>query len=61
MEFHIIRDGIQIPVAGSKLMSQGKKSKYNFELVSGDKIIIPANNNTVKLIQVKFNKRVLLI
>ena len=29
----IIRDEIQIPVAGSKLMSQGKKSKYNFELV----------------------------
>ena len=28
-------------------MSQGKKSKYNFELVSGDKIIIPAINNTV--------------
>ena len=43
----IIRDEIQIPVAGSKLMSQGKKSKYNFELVSGDKIIIPAINNTV--------------
>jgi len=43
----IIRDEIQIPVAGSKLMSQGYKSKYNFELVSGDKIIIPAINNTV--------------
>ena len=43
----IIRDEIQIPVAGSKLMSQGNKSKYNFELVSGDKIIIPAINNTV--------------
>ena len=28
-------------------MSQGNKSKYNFELVSGDKIIIPAINNTV--------------
>ena len=43
----IVRDEIQIPVAGSKLMSQGKESKYNFELVSGDKIIIPAINNTV--------------
>ena len=43
----IVRDSIRIPVSGTKLMSQGNKSKYNFELVSGDKIIIPALNNTV--------------
>ena len=43
----IIRDSIRIPVTGTKLISQGSKSKFNFELVSGDKIIIPAINNTV--------------
>jgi protein involved in polysaccharide export with SLBB domain len=43
----IVRDSIRIPVTGSKLISQGNKSKYNFELVSGDKIIIPTINNTV--------------
>ena len=43
----IVRDSIRIPVAGTKLISQGKKSKYNFELVNGDKIIIPSTNNTV--------------
>ncbi|MDB3927358.1 SLBB domain-containing protein [Flavobacteriaceae bacterium] len=43
----IVRDSIRIPVNGSKLISQGSKSKFNFELVSGDKIIIPAINNTV--------------
>ena len=43
----IVRDSIRIPVTGSKLISQGKKSKYNFELVNGDKIIIPAINNTI--------------
>ena len=43
----IVRDSIRIPVTGSKLIAQGNKSKYNFELVSGDKIIIPAINNTV--------------
>ena len=43
----IVRDSIRIPVNGSKLISQGSNSKFNFELVSGDKIIIPAINNTV--------------
>ena len=43
----IVRDSIRIPVAGTKLISQGSNSKFNFELVSGDKIIIPAINNTV--------------
>jgi len=43
----IERGTIRIPVNGTKLISQGKKSKFNFELVSGDKIIIPAINNTV--------------
>jgi protein involved in polysaccharide export with SLBB domain len=43
----IERDSIRIPVSGTKLISQGKKSKYNFELVNGDKINIPAINNTV--------------
>ena len=54
----IVRDSIRIPVNGSKLISQGSNSKFNFELVSGDKIIIPAINNTV-LFLVKFSKRVL--
>ena len=43
----IVRDSIRIPVSGSKLISQGFKSKYNFELVSGDEIYIPKKNNTV--------------
>ncbi|MDC0378172.1 SLBB domain-containing protein [Flavobacteriaceae bacterium] len=43
----IVRDSIRIPVNGNKLISQGKKSRYNFELVSGDEIIIPSVNNTV--------------
>ena len=43
----IVRDSIRIPVNGTKLISQGSNSKFNFELVSGDKIIIPAINNTV--------------
>ena len=43
----IVRDSIRIPVSGSKLISQGDKSKYNFELVSGDEINIPPKNNTV--------------
>ena len=42
----IVRDDIRIPVNGSKLISQGSNSKFNFELFSGDKIIIPAINNT---------------
>ena len=42
----ILRDSIRIPVSGNKLISQGSKSKYNFELVSGDEINIPAKNNT---------------
>ena len=43
----IVRDSIRIPVSGNKLISQGSKSKYNFELVSGDQINIPPKNNTV--------------
>ena len=43
----ILRDSIQIPVNGSKLLSQGSFSKFNFELVSGDVINVPAKNNTV--------------
>ena len=43
----IIRDSIQIPVNGIKLISQGNKSKFNFELVSGDIVNVPAKNNTV--------------
>ena len=42
----ILRDSIRIPVTGTKLIAQGNKSKYNFELVSGDKIIIPSKNKT---------------
>ena len=42
----IIRDSVQIPVYGNKLLSQGSISKYNFELVSGDVINIPAKNKT---------------
>ena len=43
----ILRDSIRIPVNGTKLISQGSNSKFNFELVSGDEIIVPAINNTV--------------
>ena len=43
----ILRDSIRIPVNGTKLISQGSNSKFNFELVSGDQIIVPAVNNTV--------------
>ena len=43
----ILRDSIRIPVNGTKLISQGSNSKFNFELVSGDQIIVPAINNTV--------------
>ena len=43
----ILRDSIQIPVNGIKLLSQGSSSKFNFELVSGDEINVPAKNNTV--------------
>ncbi|MDC1456013.1 SLBB domain-containing protein [Flavobacteriaceae bacterium] len=42
----ILRDSIQIPVNGNKLLSQGSNSKFNFELVSGDVINIPAKNKT---------------
>ena len=43
----ILRDSIRIPVNGAKLISQGSNSKFNFELVSGDQIIVPTINNTV--------------
>ena len=43
----ILRDSIQIPVNGNKLLSQGSSSKFNFELVSGDEINVPGINNTV--------------
>ena len=42
----ILRDSIQIPVYGNKLLSQGSSSKFNFELVSGDVINIPVKNKT---------------
>ena len=42
----ILRDYIQIPVYGNKLLSQGSSSKFNFELVSGDVINIPRKNKT---------------
>ncbi|MDB9793339.1 SLBB domain-containing protein [Flavobacteriaceae bacterium] len=42
----ILRDSIRIPVYGAKLLSQGSSSKFNFELVSGDVINIPAKNKT---------------
>ena len=45
----ILRDDIRIPVNGSKLISQGSNSKFNFELVSGDNIIIPAINKTAAI------------
>ena len=43
----ILRDSIRIPVNGTKLISQGSNSKFNFQLVSGDQIIVPTINNTV--------------
>ena len=45
----ILRGSIRIPVNGSKLISQGSNSKFNFKLVSGDKIIIPAINKTASV------------
>ena len=42
----ILRDSIRIPVYGNKLLSQGSSSKFNFELVSGDVINVPAKNKT---------------
>ncbi len=42
----ILRDSIQIPVYGNKLLSQGSSSRFNFELVSGDVINVPAKNKT---------------
>jgi len=42
----ITRDSIRIPVWGKKLLSQGSNSKFNFELVSGDVINVPAKNKT---------------
>lgn len=42
----ILRDSIQIPVYGNKLLSEGSSSKFNFELVSGDVINVPAKNKT---------------
>ena len=42
----ILRGSIQIPVYGNRLLSQGSSSKFNFELVSGDVINIPAKNKT---------------
>ena len=46
----ILRDSIRIPVSGNKLISQGSNSKYNFELVSGDEINIPENDQTATII-----------
>ena len=51
----IVRDSIRIPVNGIKLISQGFNSKYNFELVSGDEINIPAKNNTVHMLDLGAN------
>ena len=42
----ILRNSIKIPVYGNKLLSQGSSSKFNFELVSGDVINIPAKLKT---------------
>ena len=42
----ILRDSIQIPVYGKRLLSQGFSSKFNFELVSGDVINVPAKDKT---------------
>jgi protein involved in polysaccharide export with SLBB domain len=45
----ILRDSIQIPVYGNRLISQGSNSKFNFELVSGDVINIPTKNKTANI------------
>jgi protein involved in polysaccharide export with SLBB domain len=45
----ILRESIRIPVNGAKLISQGNKSKYNFELVSGDIINVPVKNKTASV------------
>jgi protein involved in polysaccharide export with SLBB domain len=45
----ILRDSIRIPVSGNKLLSQGSNSKFNFELVSGDEINIPAKDKTATI------------
>ena len=45
----ILRDSIQIPVYAKKLLSQGVFSKFNFELVSGDVINVPAINKTANI------------
>jgi protein involved in polysaccharide export with SLBB domain len=45
----ILRDSIKIPVNGNKLISQGFTSKFNFELVSGDEINIPAKDQTATI------------
>ena len=45
----ILRGDIRIPVNGSKLISQGSNSKFNFELFSGDIIIIPEINKTATI------------
>jgi len=45
----ILRGDIRIPVNGSKLISQGSNSKFNFELFSGDIIIIPEKNKTATI------------
>ena len=45
----ILRDDIRIPVNGSKLISQGSNSKFNFKLFSGDIIIIPEINKTATI------------
>ena len=42
----ILRDSIKVPVYGNKLLSQGVGSKFNFELISGDVINIPAKVKT---------------
>ena len=42
----ILRDSIQIPVYGQRLLTQGSSSKFNFELVSGDVINVPTKNKT---------------
>ena len=45
----ILRDSIRIPVYGKKLISDGFKSKFNFELVSGDIINVPSKNKTASI------------
>ena len=45
----ILRGDIRIPVNWSKLISQGSNSKFNFELFSGDIIIIPEINKTATI------------